>query len=265
MTDLPSIDLPGARIAADRTDSDPRRPVVVALHGLTSSRASEDADGFFGWQPVADAGRTLVRYDARGHGMSTGRAEPDDYRWSTLAADLLALVDRLSPDVAVDAIGVSMGVGTLLHAATRRPERFRRLVLALPPTAWSTRTAQREVYRSGARFIEQRGLEAFAAGMASLPPLPLLAEGGWSSSPPDVAEALLPSVLRGAADSDFPAESAVRALTHETLLLPWVDDPGHPVSTAERLEALMPHATLELTSTPGRLRALGGRVAAFLG
>lgn len=265
MTDPLAFDLPGTRIAADRAVGDPERPVVVALHGLTSSRASEDAEGFFGWRPVAEGGRTLVRYDARGHGRSTGRPQPGDYRWRALAGDLLALLDQLSPDAPVDAVGVSMGVGTLLHAATTAPDRFRRLVLALPPTAWATRPAQREVYLSGARFIEQRGVAAFASGTASLPQLPILAEIGSRPSSPDVAEALLPSVFRGAADSDFPDGAAVRALAHETLLLPWADDPGHPVSTAHRLRDLMPNATLELTDTADRLRVLGSRVARFLG
>ena len=40
-----------------------------------------------------------------------------------------------------------MGVGTLLHAVTRQPERFRRLAPVIPPTAWAARAAQAGDYR----------------------------------------------------------------------------------------------------------------------
>lgn len=256
------LEVRDARLALDERDG--RGPAVVALHGLTSSRASEDVDGFFGWSPVADAGRRLVRLDARGHGRSSGSPEPDAYRWSALADDLLAVLDDLSPDEPVDGIGVSMGTATLLTAAVRRPERFRRLVLALPPTAWATRAAQGDGYEAAARFIEQRGLDAFARGAASLPGPPVAEAAGATAVPPDVDEALLPSVLRGAALSDLPDEDAIAGLQHEVLLLPWTGDPGHPVSTAERLHALLPHATMRVMADADGLRRAGRDAAEFL-
>ncbi len=48
-------------------------PAVVGLHGMSFSRAAEDDCGYFDWSPITAAGRRLVRYDARGHGRSTGR------------------------------------------------------------------------------------------------------------------------------------------------------------------------------------------------
>ncbi len=41
------------------------------LHGMSSSRASEDQGGFFDWSALKASGRRIVRYDARGHGRST--------------------------------------------------------------------------------------------------------------------------------------------------------------------------------------------------
>jgi len=258
------LDLDGARLAYDVREGS--GPVVVALHGLSSSRASEDAGGFFGWGAVADAGRTLVRYDARGHGRSTGRPEPADHTWSALAGDLLALLDVVSPDAPVDAVGVSMGVGTLLHAAVRTPQRFRRLALVIPPTAGETRAAQAGFYRDAADLVEAQGTEVLERAAAAAPPVPLLAEGGWWPLPgPDVAGRLLPAVFRGAALTDLPDDALLAGLRHDVLLRPWADDPGHPVSTSERLAALLPAATLRVTRTPDELRALGGDVAAFLG
>lgn len=258
------LEVPGARLSYDVEQG--VGPVVVALHGLSSSRAAENASGFFGWQAVAESGRTLVRYDARGHGASTGRTVPEDYRWPALAEDLFALLDVVSPDAPVDAIGVSMGAGTLLHAASRAPERFRRLALVIPPTAWETRATQAGFYRDAADLVEAQGREALERAFAAAPPLPLLEEGGWWPLPgPDIATSLMPSVFRGAAATDLPDPEAIAGLQHEVLLRPWAGDPGHPVSTAERLAELLPAATLRVTATPEELRALGADVAAFLG
>jgi pimeloyl-ACP methyl ester carboxylesterase len=258
-----TFDRAGATLAYDVRDG--CGPTVVALHGLGSSRAGEDVSGYADWSPIYDAGRRTVRYDARGHGRSTGRALPEDYTWSRLADDLLALLDHLAPAEPVDAVGVSMGVGTLLHAVTRRPDRFRRLALVLPPTAWATRAAQADNYRQMAKLLDAQGPDALAAAAASAPTLPLIAAGGWTIPPPDVDEHLLSAVLRGAADADLPDPEAVAAIRQPVLLLPWTDDPGHPVQTAEQLHDLLPNSTLKLTQTVEDVRAIGATVAAFFG
>lgn len=238
-------------------------PMIIALHGLGGSRASDDKSGYLDWAAMGGAGRKFVRYDARGHGLSVGRPEPKDYTWPNLADDLLALIDELSPDEPVDAVGVSMGTGTLLHAAVRRPERFRRLALILPPTAWETRAAQGDAYRQMATIFETQGPEALAVMMGAAPVLPLLAEGGWSISAPDIRPEVAAAVLRGAALADLPPRDAVAKIQQPVLLLPWVDDPSHPVATAEELKKLLPDATMRVTETAEDLRDVGARVARF--
>jgi pimeloyl-ACP methyl ester carboxylesterase len=156
-----------------------------------------------------------------------------------------------------------MGTATLLHAVTVAPERFDRLVLTCPPTAWASRAAQAEVYRAGATFAERNGKDAFVAGMRALPPPPVLAE--LPEAPVDIDEALLPAVLRGAASSDLPAPEAIAGIRLPTLILAWAGDPGHPVSTAERLHALVPGSVLHVARTPDELRTWGERAARFLG
>jgi pimeloyl-ACP methyl ester carboxylesterase len=240
-------------------------PTIVGLHGLTSSRRNEAASGFSDWSAVSATGRRSVRYDARGHGLSTGRPVPEDYAWPRLADDLFRLLDAVAPGETVDAFGVSMGVGTLLHAVTREPDRFRRLAFVIPPTAWETRAAQGDLYRQMAAMAESGGRAALAAAAATMEPLPILAEGGWTAMvPPDISEPLLPAVMRGAAATDFPSPEAIGAIRKPVLLLPWTDDPGHPLSTAERLHELIPDSALHVTRTPDDLRAVGLRVAAFL-
>lgn len=237
-------------------------PLLVYGHGMPLSRASEDGMGLIDWGRVT--GRAVLRYDARGHGRSTGRAEPADYTWRALSDDLLALLDHVGATEPVDAMGSSMGVGTLLWAAVRAPERFRRLVLVIPSTAWQTRPAMAANYRAGADAVERLGVAAFVTAMRAAPRPEIM--GDWSGYPPavGVSDELLPSVLRGAADSDYPAEADVAALTHPTLLLPWATDPGHPVSTSERLAELLPNSELHVATTLDDARTWADRALAFL-
>ncbi len=181
--------VPGAEL--DFELSDEGGPPVVQLHGLTSSRHRDrllDLDLGRGL-----SGTRLLRYDARGHGRSSGRAVPEDYRWDALADDLLALLDQVFPGEAVHGVGPSMGTGTLLHAVTRAPERFSALTLVVPPTAWETRVAKADDYRAAVRMVETEGMAAFveAGHVAPRPPATVEAP----ETVPDVTEALLPSLL----------------------------------------------------------------------
>ena len=238
-------------------------PAFVWGHGLTSSRASEDKGGLFDWTPVTENGRQVVRYDAAGHGETGGPPEPGTYAWPQLATDLLALLDQLGLD-RVDAGGASMGCASTLHAAVRAPDRFDRLVLVIPPTAWDTRPALAEQYETSASYVEREGkaawLEAAAATQrpaifADLPPAPMAV---------DIPEDLLPSVLRGAAASDLPPAAAIARLEHPALILAWAGDPGHPESTAHRLGELLPNSEVRVASQLTDLFTWSEAIASFL-
>ncbi|NNG38570.1 alpha/beta fold hydrolase [Flexivirga sp. ID2601S] len=241
---MATFSVPGAELDYTTEGSG---PPLVLLHGLTASRDNEIRNRL-DFRSLRDT-HTLTAYDARGHGRSTGRTEPDDYRWPQLADDLLALIDHLHPDEPVDALGVSMGVGTLLHAATTHPDRFRRLVLVIPPTAWQTRAAQASVYRDGADLVEAQGSRALARA-ARLLPLPPAQADLPERVAPDIPDKLLAAAFRGAAVSDLPAPEAISQLEQPTLILAWADDPGHPTETAERLLDLLPDVELNVAHTP---------------
>ncbi len=235
----------------------------VWAHGLTSSRANENAGGLFDWTPVTDQGHQVIRYDARGHGQTGGPLDPEAYHWPRLAVDLLELLEELGIE-RTSAGGASMGCATLLYAVIQAPERFDRLVLVIPPTAWETRAAQAEQYEGSARYVEKAGKAAWlevaseaprAAIFADLPPFPATA---------DIPEDLLPFVLRGAAASDLPAPSDIAAITQPTLVLAWAGDPGHPVSTAERIVELLPDAELQVAANIGHVLGWPAQVATFL-
>lgn len=236
--------VPGAEL--DVGLSDEGGHPVVQLHGLTSSRARDrvlDLDLGRGL-----SGTRLLRYDARGHGRSTGRPVPEDYRWQVLADDLLRLLDQWFPGEQVHGVGPSMGAGSLLHAAVREPDRFNALTLLLPATAWETRPVKAEQYQRDAVRIENGGLAAFLEADRARPIPP--ATVGVPATRPDVAEALLPALYRGAALSDLPAVQDLAQLGLPTTILAWIDDPAHPLSTAEKLAALMPQARLLVARTP---------------
>lgn len=241
---MPSFTVTGAELDVELSDEGGHP--VVQLHGLTSSRARDrllDLDLGRGL-----SGTRLLRYDARGHGHSTGRAVPEDYRWSGLADDLLRLLDAWFPDEPVHGVGPSMGTGTLLHAAVRRPERFAGLTLVVPPTAWETRAAKASDYLAAADVVEQVGMTAFVEAGRLAPRPPATVE--TPETVPDVGEDILPSLLRGAALSDLPVPRELVGVDLPVTLLAWTDDPAHPVSTARALADLLPRADLMVASTP---------------
>jgi 3-oxoadipate enol-lactonase len=243
------------------------RPFVWT-HGFSSSMASEDALGssaLFAGLP----GIQVVRYDARGHGGSAPGKDEAASGWSQLAVDLLELCDRLGLERPI-AGGASMGVATSLHAAVRAPHRFAALVLVIPPTAWETRKAQADLYRGGAALVEASGVEAYvqAARKAFLAaPTPYFDEAQQArffealraKTAPELAR-----LLRGAAASDLPEPEALRALELPTLIVPVQGDPGHPMSTAERLHELIRGSELHVLRDFGELAASGALLLRFL-
>ncbi len=85
------LERPGAELGYDSVGPADGGPIVQA-HGILLSRAAEARLELVDWSPLVAAGFHHVRYDARAHGESSGRPEPDDYLWPALARDLLALV-----------------------------------------------------------------------------------------------------------------------------------------------------------------------------
>jgi 3-oxoadipate enol-lactonase len=232
-------------------------------HGLSGSVQQDDQFSIIDWARLARR-RRIVRWDARGHGQSAGEPVPDDYRWDNLGQDLVALADALDVERFL-AGGVSMGAATALHAAIQAPDRVVALVLVLAPTAYETRAAQADLYRDGADLVERSGIDAYIDEMRALPAPEILGEFADQYHPiPQVSEQLLPSVLRGAASSDLPPPDAVRAITVPTLLLPWTTDPGHPVSTSERLAELLPDAQLHVAHHLRDVATWTDRIEGFL-
>jgi pimeloyl-ACP methyl ester carboxylesterase len=240
----------------------------VWTHGFTSSMAAEDAIGSSAL--LADLpGVQLVRYDARGHGSSAAGRDDAATTWPSLALDLLELCDALALARPI-AGGASMGVATALHAALRGPARFSALVLFMPPTAWETRKAQADVYRAGADLVEAHGVERYVAAVRAslrLRPMPGLGEPAEQAMLDALRAKTAPELarlLRGAAASDLPSPDAIAKLALPTLILPVDGDPGHPLSTAERLHERIAASELHVLRDLSALAEARAVVSRFL-
>ncbi len=101
---------------------------VILVHGLTSSldrnwRRPGIIDTLVG------ADRRVVALDCRGHGESEKPHNASAYGGTKMSDDVVALMDHLDIDVA-DLVGYSMGGAIAASLLARRPERFRRVVIA---------------------------------------------------------------------------------------------------------------------------------------
>lgn len=258
--DRAEVDVGGARLQVRRSGNG--SPFVWA-HGLTSSMAKEDDAGLFDWSRL-HADQEVVRYDARGHGLSGHAGDESAYGWDALAGDLFAVADACGFE-RFAAGGASMGAATTLHAALARPERIDAMVLVIPPTAWSSRPAQRALYEGSAALVEDAGIEGLMAARAALAPPPIFADHPeLLGVPPDVVAEVLPVVLRGAAATDLPPVAALATLDQPTLVLAWEGDPAHPVSTATALADALIRAELVVAPSLAEVTHWPERVATFL-
>jgi pimeloyl-ACP methyl ester carboxylesterase len=104
----------------DRAEN--RLPPFLLVHGLASNARLWDGVA----RRLAQAGRSSVSVDLRGHGRSD---KPDaGYDFPTVTADLVALVGKLGLDRPIVA-GQSWGANVVLDLAVRHPELVRGIVL----------------------------------------------------------------------------------------------------------------------------------------
>ncbi len=112
-------ELAGCRLCFERAGSG---PPLVFVHGFGLDHRL--------WEPQFErfaASHSVVRYDLRGFGASTGSLE-DGY---THGADLVALLDHLGLERAT-LVGLSLGGQVALELGALHPERVERLVLVDP-------------------------------------------------------------------------------------------------------------------------------------
>jgi len=188
--------------------------------------------------------------------------------WSELALDQIELIDHLGIDDVMLG-GASMGTATALHSALRLGNRVKNLVLVIPPTAWESRALQVDLYEQLASILEAKGIDPLIRGLKlTPPPEPFLDDDSWYPNRETALRAASPhrlaAVFRGAAVADLPPPELIETIDAPTLILAWTGDPGHPTSTADRLDELLPNSELVVTSTASDLASWTARTIEFL-
>lgn len=115
----------GTRLAYAAHGSGP--PLVKASNWLTHLEFDWESPVWRHWMSGLAQGRTLIRYDERGGGLSD--RDPRELHMEAWVRDLETVVDAAGLDEPFDLLGVSQGAATAVEFAVRHPDRVRRLVL----------------------------------------------------------------------------------------------------------------------------------------
>ncbi|HET7721496.1 MAG TPA: alpha/beta hydrolase [Acidimicrobiales bacterium] len=136
------------------------RPVML-VHGFTAN--SDEVAGVI--EPLAELGWHAVAPDLRGHGRSDRPTDAGAYSLELMAADVLALADRLGWD-RFALLGHSMGGGVAQLIALDHPQRLTGLILAStfhgPVPGISM-----ELVQLGCWVVREAGMEGLADAQAA--------------------------------------------------------------------------------------------------
>lgn len=197
---------------------------LLLLHGFTGS--SEDWEHLFDLEALAQNFRVIMP-DARGHGHSS--AGDGRFTHRRCAADVVALLDALALP-RCRALGLSLGGNTLLHLATRAPERLEAMVTISAPSYFTdtARTIMRNFSVESLSPVELAAIEArHPGGEPQLQQLFAIARGfaedfeDMAFTPPRLATIATPTlIVTGDRDPLAPVEIFVeqrRSMPNATL------------------------------------------------
>jgi len=194
--------------------------------------------------PYLEQDFRVLRYDARGHGLSTANAVP--YSIEQLSTDLLALLERISADN-VHLCGLSLGGLVGLWLCIHAPERISSLVLA----------------NTAARIGTREGWDARIAAVQShgMAPIAQLAVGRWftqnySHEHPTEMSQIRDMILRTSPEGyigccnvlrDTDLRGELSAIATPCLVITGSEDPATPPEDGRALYAGLRNSTyLEL-------------------
>jgi pimeloyl-ACP methyl ester carboxylesterase len=130
-------------------------PLVVMVHGFPES--------WYSWRhqmtPIAQAGFTACAIDVRGYGGSDKPQPVEAYAMERMIADVVGVIEALSPDKRAVLIGHDWGAPIVWSSALVRPDRVRAVgLLSVPYAGFPTRPFTEifdEVFTRKNRFFYQ--------------------------------------------------------------------------------------------------------------
>jgi 2-succinyl-6-hydroxy-2,4-cyclohexadiene-1-carboxylate synthase len=224
---------------------------LLLLHGFTGSGRSWDHV-----RPALAEQARLVIVDLMGHGESPSPDDVERYTFERCVHDLLAVLDELAIERA-DVLGYSMGGRVALHLAVQAPERLGMLVLesASPGIEDPEARLQRvQADEALAERIEAFGIEAFVTEWERQPLLavadPVAAAEQHTQRLQNNPRGLANSLRGMGAGRQQPMWERLPTLRMPVRLLVGARDSRY-VATAERMQALLPHAELTVCPAAG--------------
>jgi len=133
-------------------EGDPERPLLVLSNSLGTDLGLWD-----NMVPALGSHFRLLRYDTRGHGLSS--VPPGPWTIETLGRDVIHLLDHLGIGRCVFC-GISVGGMTGMWLGAQSPERIEKLVLVNTAAQIGTQ----ESWRERIRRVETEGVESIASG-----------------------------------------------------------------------------------------------------
>ncbi|HZL09496.1 MAG TPA: alpha/beta hydrolase [Prolixibacteraceae bacterium] len=218
------------------------------LHGMLNS---VEADSLYSMINLNELSKevSVIRYNY------CDKSAVGNYTWPVLTDELFRVADALNFNRVVLG-GMSMGSGTVVHAAVRFPERVKALILVSPPPAWEMREMVKKVYKKIASKTNPNNIpEILKRLILQSEDLP----GFFEQNYPGTRQRLLESrlsfdpqyysqiYLDGAA-SDFPSREQIAEIDVPTLIVTLPNDENHPLKMAQELIGLIKGSELLVIS-----------------
>jgi pimeloyl-ACP methyl ester carboxylesterase len=202
-------------------------PLVLMVHGFPES--------WYSWRhqigPIARAGFRAVAMDVRGYGGSSKPSEITAYDLETLTSDIVAVIDRLSPDAPAILIGHDWGAPQVWNTALVHPQRVRAVAgLSVPYLGVPTQSFAvliDEVFTRRGRFFYQHYFQKSPQ-----------AEQELEADPRDFLRRFYYAISGDAPDGTWPKDKNVEASLLQGLVDPdpfpaWLSEADLDYYTAE--------------------------------
>jgi pimeloyl-ACP methyl ester carboxylesterase len=213
-------------------------PGVLVAHGVGSS-ARFVVEAFA--VPVLAAGGRLIAYDLRGHGSSTPVVDPAAHTLDHHAADVAEVAASLAAPPAVLG-GVSLGGHAAVRAAGQGVATA--AVLACLP-AWTGRAVEGAgPHAVVAAEVRRVGIVAVLERLRAETSMPVWLRDTLVTDYSRHDPASLTAALVALDGGEAPSEEELTRLGRPLAVVGWPDDPGHPLTVAQRWADLAPGGRL---------------------